>query len=179
MLTARMIEGQQGRFFPPPPPQLTNSAKEWLAYCISDIVRSAQANIRRDHWWRNCTKNIRKMSKEAVAFHLSYGAFTDKAVRICHFPSPGWNCMTHRQAVQIFPEKRTGSPYKNHKLTLPMLQQCLPGAWKWQLRSTLSVNALYFSTICLQKLNKRTASVRSANFRAQIRTRHLINTKVH
>jgi hypothetical protein len=33
---------------------------------------------------------------------LIYIVFTDKVERNCHFPAPGWNCMTHREALQGF-----------------------------------------------------------------------------
>jgi hypothetical protein len=31
-----------------------------------------------------------------------YSAFTDKVERNCHFPAPGWNRVTRRQALQCF-----------------------------------------------------------------------------
>lgn len=34
---------------------------------------------------------------------LLYSAFNDKVERKCHFPVPGWNCKTHRQALQVIP----------------------------------------------------------------------------
>jgi hypothetical protein len=33
-----------------------------------------------------------------------YTANTDKVERNCHFLAPGWNYMTHRQALQGFPD---------------------------------------------------------------------------
>jgi hypothetical protein len=36
-----------------------------------------------------------------------YSAFTAKGERNCHFPAPGWNCMTHRQAL-----------HKNNKINI-------------------------------------------------------------
>jgi hypothetical protein len=63
--------------------------------------------------------------------------------RNCHFTVPGWNCMTHSQALQRFPHMSQVSLHKNNKIDLPMLYQFLQGAGKWQLRSTVSVNALY------------------------------------
>jgi hypothetical protein len=37
---------------------------------------------------------------------LEYGnsEFTDKVERNCHFLAPCWNSMTHRQALQGFPD---------------------------------------------------------------------------
>jgi hypothetical protein len=74
---------------------------------------------------------------------LLYSAFTNKVERSCHFPAPGWKYMTHRQARQGFPDTNQVSLHKNNKIFLLSKQQFLPGAGKWQLRSTLSVNALY------------------------------------
>jgi hypothetical protein len=40
-------------------------------------------------------------------FHMKgrfYSTFADKVERNCHFPAPGWNCMTHRQSLQGFPD---------------------------------------------------------------------------
>jgi hypothetical protein len=37
-----------------------------------------------------------------------YSAFTDKVENNCHFTASGWNCMTHRQASQCFPDKSQG-----------------------------------------------------------------------
>jgi hypothetical protein len=58
-----------------------------------------------------------------------YSAFTDKVERNCHFPAPGWNCMTHRQALQCFPYTSQVSLHRN-KINLSILQQFLPGAVK-------------------------------------------------
>jgi hypothetical protein len=38
--------------------------------------------------------------------------YTDEVGRNCHFPVPGWNCMTHRQALQSFPDKNQVSLHK-------------------------------------------------------------------
>jgi hypothetical protein len=35
--------------------------------------------------------------------YVYYSALTDKLERNCHFPAPGWNCMTHRQPLQGYP----------------------------------------------------------------------------
>jgi hypothetical protein len=45
-----------------------------------------------------------------------YSAFTDKIERNCHFQVPGWNCMTHRQALQGFPETSQVLLHKNNKI---------------------------------------------------------------
>jgi hypothetical protein len=45
-------------------------------------------------------------------------AFTDQVERNCHFPAPGWNCMTHRQALQGFPDTSQVSLHKNNKINL-------------------------------------------------------------
>jgi hypothetical protein len=48
---------------------------------------------------------------------MIYSAFTDKVERNCHFPAPGWNCMTHRQALQGFSDTSQVSPQKKkHQL---------------------------------------------------------------
>jgi hypothetical protein len=39
-------------------------------------------------------------------------AFTDKPERNCHFPAPGRNCMTHRQALHDFPDTSQVSLHK-------------------------------------------------------------------
>jgi hypothetical protein len=44
--------------------------------------------------------------------------FTDKVERNCHFPASGWNCMTHRQALQGFPDTSEVSLHKNNKINL-------------------------------------------------------------
>jgi hypothetical protein len=36
-----------------------------------------------------------------------YSAFADKVERNCQLPVPGWNCMTHRQALQGFLDSRS------------------------------------------------------------------------
>jgi hypothetical protein len=51
--------------------------------------------------------------------------------------------MTHRQALQGFPDTSQVSLHKNNKINLPTFFQFLPRIGKWQLRSALSVNALY------------------------------------
>jgi hypothetical protein len=42
-----------------------------------------------------------------------YSAFADKVERNCHFPVPGWNCMTNRQAQQSIPSTRQVSLHEN------------------------------------------------------------------
>jgi hypothetical protein len=32
-----------------------------------------------------------------------YSAFADKVKRNCYFPTAGWSCMTHRQALKDLP----------------------------------------------------------------------------
>jgi hypothetical protein len=49
-----------------------------------------------------------------------YSAFTDKVERSCHFPAPGWNCMTYRRALQGFPDTIEVSLHKNNKINLPL-----------------------------------------------------------
>jgi hypothetical protein len=63
---------------------------------------------------------------------LLYSAFTDKLVRNCHFPAPGRNCTTHRQALQDFPDTTQVSLYKNNKINSPMLQEVLKMMSPWQ-----------------------------------------------
>jgi hypothetical protein len=48
--------------------------------------------------------------------------------------------MTHRQELEGFPDTCLVSLHKNNKINKPII--AVP-AGKWQLRSTLSVNALY------------------------------------
>jgi hypothetical protein len=50
-----------------------------------------------------------------------YSAFTNKAEINCHFPAPGWNCLTHRQALQGFSDTSQVSLHKNNKINLPFL----------------------------------------------------------
>jgi hypothetical protein len=47
-----------------------------------------------------------------------YSAFTDKVERNCHFPAAGWNYMTHRQALQVFPYISQASLNKINKFSL-------------------------------------------------------------
>jgi hypothetical protein len=49
-----------------------------------------------------------------------YSAFTDKVERKYHFPAPGWNCMTHRQVPQGFPDTSQVTLHKNNKINLPI-----------------------------------------------------------
>jgi hypothetical protein len=51
-----------------------------------------------------------------------YSAFTDKVECDCHFPAPGWNCMTHRQALQGFPDMSQVLLHKNNKINITTLQ---------------------------------------------------------
>jgi hypothetical protein len=44
-----------------------------------------------------------------------YSAFTDNVERNCHFPPPGWYCMTYLQALQGFPDTSQVSLLKNNK----------------------------------------------------------------
>jgi hypothetical protein len=46
---------------------------------------------------------------------------TDKVERNCYFPAPGWNCMTHRQALQGFLDKSQLPLHKNNTIKLPVL----------------------------------------------------------
>jgi hypothetical protein len=39
--------------------------------------------------------------KELNETQIYYSAFTDKPERNCHFPAPGTNCTTHRQALTV------------------------------------------------------------------------------
>jgi hypothetical protein len=68
---------------------------------------------------------------------LLYSALTDKVERNCHFPAPGWNCMTHRQALQDFPDTSQVSLHKNNKINSgpSIWQQFLLEAGKRQSRS--------------------------------------------
>jgi hypothetical protein len=63
-------------------------------------------------------------SKQTTNWVL-YSVFTDKPERTCHFPAPGRNCMTHRQALQDFPDTSQVSLHKN-KINLPFQKTC----WK-------------------------------------------------
>jgi hypothetical protein len=71
--------------------------------------------------------------------------FTDKVERNCYFPAPDWNCMTHRQALQGFPDTSQVSLHNNNKINLITIKQFLPKAGTRRMLSTLSVNALYIS----------------------------------
>jgi hypothetical protein len=44
--------------------------------------------------------------------------------------TPGWNCMTHRQALQDFPGMIQISLHKYNKIKLPIFLQFLLGAGK-------------------------------------------------
>jgi hypothetical protein len=52
---------------------------------------------------------------------IKYSAFTDKVEHKCHFQAPGWNCMTHRQALQDFPDTIKVSLHSIHKIIFPKL----------------------------------------------------------
>jgi hypothetical protein len=59
--------------------------------------------------------------------------FTDEVERNCHFPASGWNCMTHRQALQGFANDASQALLHTHnKINLLAVPA---GAGKWQLRS--------------------------------------------
>jgi hypothetical protein len=47
-----------------------------------------------------------------------YSAFTDKFKRNCHFPTPDWNCITHYQVLQGFPDTSQVLLNKNNKINL-------------------------------------------------------------
>jgi hypothetical protein len=53
--------------------------------------------------------------------------------------------MTIHQALKGFPGTSQVSLYKSNKINLPIFWQFWPGAEKWQLLSTLSVNVLYLT----------------------------------
>jgi hypothetical protein len=42
--------------------------------------------------------------------------FTDKVERNCHFPAPGWNCMTRREALQGFLDTSQVSLRENNEI---------------------------------------------------------------
>jgi hypothetical protein len=65
-----------------------------------------------------------------------YSVFTDKVERNCRFPVPGWNCMTHLQALQYFLFRYI----KTIKSTDGKNSFCREK--EWQLRLNLSVNAM-------------------------------------
>jgi hypothetical protein len=52
----------------------------------------------------------------ALRRSIIYAALTDKFERKCHLPSPGWNCMTHRQALEGFVDASQILVYKNNKI---------------------------------------------------------------
>jgi hypothetical protein len=49
-----------------------------------------------------------------------FSAFTNKAERNCHFSAPGRKYMTHRQALQGFPDTSQVSLHKNKEINLPV-----------------------------------------------------------
>jgi hypothetical protein len=55
------------------------------------------------------------------------------------------------QALQGFPDISQASIHEDSKINLPILQQYLPRAGKWQLHSTLSEDALYYCDIFIVK----------------------------
>jgi hypothetical protein len=59
--------------------------------------------------------------KKLHVFWNIYSAFTEKIERKCRFPAPGWNCMTHREALQGFPDTIQISLHLNNKINLPTL----------------------------------------------------------
>jgi hypothetical protein len=68
---------------------------------------------------RNRSGNLDAITR--VQTWLNYSAFTDKVERNCHFSAPGWNCVTHRQALQGFPDTSQVSLHKNNENNLPFL----------------------------------------------------------
>jgi hypothetical protein len=50
---------------------------------------------------------------------MKYSAFTDKVERNCHFSGPAWNCMSHRHALQGFPDTSQVSLHKKKKINFP------------------------------------------------------------
>jgi hypothetical protein len=73
---------------------------------------------------------------------LRHSAFTDNPEHNCHFPVPGRNCTTHRQALQDPPDTSQVSLHKNNKINLLLLQEVLKMTFLWQMRSGVSVNAM-------------------------------------
>jgi hypothetical protein len=57
-----------------------------------------------------------------VCWDHYHSASTDKVKHNCHFPAPGRNCMTHRQALQDFPDTSQVSLHKNDKVNFPFLE---------------------------------------------------------
>jgi hypothetical protein len=47
--------------------------------------------------------------------------FTGEVERNRHLSARGWNCMTHRQALQGVPDTSQVLLYKNNKINLPIL----------------------------------------------------------
>jgi hypothetical protein len=70
-----------------------------------------------------------------------------KVEQNCHFPASGRNCYNKSKMILLFLWSDTwivlGKPYSAWQWVM----QCQPGAGKWQLCSTLSVNTLYETMI--------------------------------
>jgi hypothetical protein len=56
--------------------------------------------------------------------------FTDEVECNRHFLALGWNCITHYQVLQGFPDTSQVLLHKNNKISKPILQQFLPVAGK-------------------------------------------------
>jgi hypothetical protein len=63
-----------------------------------------------------CEKLILLADCQGFSSTFIYIAFTDKQERNCLFPAPGRNCITHRQAIQDFPDTSQVSLHKNNKI---------------------------------------------------------------
>jgi hypothetical protein len=53
-----------------------------------------------------------------------YSAFFEKPESNWHFLVPGRYCMTHRQALQDFPDTIKVLLYENNKINLPFSKRC-------------------------------------------------------
>jgi hypothetical protein len=56
----------------------------------------------------NC--KLEKITWREVSQSVLISKFNDTPERNCHFPATVWNCMTHRQALQGFPDTSQVSP---------------------------------------------------------------------
>jgi hypothetical protein len=57
-----------------------------------------------------------------IQLYGKYRAFADIVTCNCLLSAPGRNCMTHRQALQDFPDMSQVSLHKKNKINIPFLQ---------------------------------------------------------
>jgi hypothetical protein len=116
---------------------LTDMSWKLKIHIWSSGVRVSQTWV---YWGPRTT--FRRLWKYNLKYISKYSAFTDKAERKCHFSAPGRNCSNIGKLILLFLRSDTWLVSGKHCSAWRWVMQIQPGARKWKLRSTLSVNAL-------------------------------------